>query len=265
MSIHNTLFFSDPRSNLPGRVKRHATNVLVNEMTDDRFTTSSAEVDVDIDISDGTSPTGVDYIFLKYTGDLTSYTVTPMGGSGRAFTRSNVPTEVQNWEGKTVSLEVDGFKHDLYEVPSAVTATSVRMQFTGTNVKIYALMLLELGLEIHANRDWSRIHPVKVDRTGRIHPNPRGGIRKVQPVGAEREKWEYDFTLLSIEGVTEIKYKDWLRWKAVHPNCAMSREFTRFPDEVMLVTFPEFQTRIQPRSERYKGAGDRVPFRIAER
>ena len=47
-----------------------------------------------------------------------------------------------------MSLEVNGFKHDLYEVPSAVTATSVRIQFVGSNLKIYALMVLELGLEI---------------------------------------------------------------------------------------------------------------------
>ena len=164
-----------------------------------------------------------------------------------------------------MSLEVDGFKHDLFELASEMTAESVRLQFTGTNVKIYALMLLELGLEIHANRDWSRIHPVKVDRTGQIHPNPRGGLRKVQPIGAEREKWEYLLTLLSIEGVTEIKYKDFLWWKAAYPNCVMAREFTRFPDEVMFVTFPDSRIRIQPRSDRYKGAGDRVPFRIAER
>ena len=162
-------------------------------------------------------------------------------------------------------LTVDGFKHDLFELSSEMTAESVRIQFTGTNLKIYALMLLEVGLEIHANQDWSRIHPVKVDRTGVLHQNTGGGLSRDAPIGAEREKWEYDLTLLSIDGVTEIVYKDWLRWKAAYPNCAFAREFTRFPDEVMLVTFPQLETRIQPRSDRYKGAGDRVPFRIAER
>ena len=71
MSINNTLFFKDPFSNLPNRVKRHGQNVFVHEMTDDNFDTSSAVADVAIDISDGTNPTAVDYIFLKYTGDLT--------------------------------------------------------------------------------------------------------------------------------------------------------------------------------------------------
>ena len=37
--------------------------------------------------------------------------------------------------------------------------------------------------------------------------------------------------------------------------------FTRFPDEVMLVTFSRVRKRVSNRgSDRYKGAGDRVPF-----
>ena len=85
------------------------------------------------------------------------------------------------------------------------------------------------------------------------------------PIGVEREKWEYDLTLLSIDGVTEILYNDFLAWKEAHPNCGFAREFTRFPEEVLLVTFPDTVTEIQPRSAQYKGAGDRVPFRVVER
>ena len=263
MSIHHTLFFSDPINYVPGRVKRHGASVIVNEMTDNSYRTHATETDIDVDIRDRTGvATGVTHIFLKYRGHLRRYVATP--NSGAPVTRT-VPTEVTNWEGNTVSLEVDGFKHDLFELSAKMTAESVRLQFTGANLEIYALMLLEQGLEIHANRDWSRIHPVKVDRTGVLHQNTGGGLYRDAPIGAEREKWEYDLTLLSIEGTTEILYKDFLRWKAAHPNCAFSREFTRFPDEVMLVTFPQLATRIQPRSDQYKGAGDRVPLRIAER
>ena len=263
MSINNTLFFKDPINYIPGRVKRHGTSVIVNQMTDNSYRTHSTETDIDVDVRDRSSvATGVTHIFLKYQGDLTRYVVTP--NSGSAITRT-VPTEVTNWEGSTVSLEVDGFTHDLFALSSRKTAESVRLQFTGSNLKIYAMMLLEVGLEIDANKDWSRIHPVKVDRTGVLHQNTGGGLYRDAPIGAEREKWEYDLTLLSIDGTTEILYKAFLAWKAAYPNCAFSREFTRFPDEVMLVTFPQLETRIQPRSDLYKGAGDRVPFRVAER
>lgn len=263
MSMHNTLFFKHPINYTPGRVKREGSDVIVNEMTDNSYRTYSTETDVAVDIRDRSgAATDVTHIFLKYQGDMTRYVATPNSGSS---VRRTVPTAVTNWEGKTVSLAVDGFKHDLFELSSKMTAKSVRIQFTGMNLHIYAVMFLALGLEIHANRDWSRINPVKVDRTGVLHQNTGGGLYRDAPIGAEREKWEYDFTLLSIDGTTEILYKDFLRWKAANPNCAMSREFTRFPDEVMLVTFPQLETRIQPRSDRYKGAGDRVPFRIAER
>lgn len=266
MSIHNTLFFKDPVNYISGRVKRHGTSVLVNEMTDNDYTTSSTETDIDVDMRDTAgNATKVTHIFVKYQGNLTSYVATP--NTGPAVTRT-VPTEVTNWEGKTVSLEVDGFKHDLFELSSAMTVESVRLQFTGTNVKVYALMLLELGLEIHANKDWAVENPIKVDRTGRIHPNSRGGLRRVQQIGADREKWEYELSLISNPDPnygSMIRYKAFLAWKEPNPNCAFSREFTRFPDEVMLVTFPQLEIRIQPNSGTWKEGGETLPIRVAER
>ena len=264
MTLHNTLFFKDPVNYQPGRVRRHGTSVIINAATDNSYETFTTEADLDIDISDGSSPTAVTHLFLKYKGAITTYTITPLGGTGSPFTRT-VPTEVQNWEGNTVSLEVDGYKHDLFEVPSGVTGTSLRLQLTGAGVQLYNLFVLELGLEINANGGFSRIHPVEVDRTGRVHRFPRGGLRYVEQIGASRNKWEYDLTLLSIAGETEILYKDLLRWISAYPNCAFAREFTRKPDEVMLVAFPQLEKRIQPRSDLYKEAGDRVPFRVAER
>lgn len=264
MSIHNTHFFLDPVNYQPGRVMRQGTTVIVNEMTDNSYRTFSTEQDIAVNIADRLgNPTAVTHLFLKYQGDLTSYVATPTGGTGAPFTRT-VPTEVTNWEGNTVSLEVDEYKHDLFEVPSGVTGTSLRLQFTGTEVRIFNLFVLESGLEINANGGFSRIHPVEVDRTGVIHQNTDGGLYYDDPIGATRNKWEYDLVLLST-AATEFPYKDLLRWISAYPNCAFAREFTRKPDEVMLVTFPQLEKRIQPRSNLYKGAGDRVPFRVAER
>ena len=260
MSINNTLFFSDPKSNISGRVKLHNTNVLIHEMTDDNFATSSAAADVDIDISDGTSPTAVDYIFLKYTGDLMSYAVTPTGGVGSAFLRNNVPTTVQNWEGSTVSLEVDGFKHDLYEVPSDVTATSVRMQFVGTGVRIVQLMVLSFVFELEANDGFTQMDFQKVDRLGRVHPNANGGVRSVSPIVVYRRKYEGSYTYQF-----GYRYADEFMGMADHHrNHAFVQEFSRHPARVWLACFGP-----DPLSGRYfteiKPNGEEIQFQILER
>ena len=270
MSIHNTLFFRDCINYIPGRITRHGASVIINEMSDNNYKTFSTESDINVNMRDlAGNATRITHIFAKYTGVLDQFVGTPTGGSGTAFTRQ-VPTEVTNFEGTTVSLEVDGYKHDLYELQTPITATDVRLQFTGTNVQICALMLLDLGLEINANGDFSRILPHKNDRTGQIHEGTRGGVRYVPRIGAAREKWEYDLTLLSIDDpdpgiATYILYKAFLAWREVNRNCFFAREFTRFPDEVMPVTLPDRRTTIEPRSQRHKSVGDRVPFQVWER
>ena len=42
--------------------------------------------------------------------------------------------------------------------------------------KIVEVMLLEFGLEIDANSDFTQINPDFVDREGVVHPYPGGGI-----------------------------------------------------------------------------------------
>ena len=265
MSIHNALFFTDPRSNLPGRVKRHGMNVVVNQMTDDDFNTSSGELDIDVDISDGASPTRVDYIFLKYTGTLTAYTVTPSGGSGGAFTRESVPSVVKNAEGGDVPLLFDGYKHDLYEVPDTVTARSVRIEFSGTGVGIVVLMVLELGYEVNANQDFSRILPYRNDRAGNFETTPLGGARRSPSLGGAREKLEYDLTAMFIPDMNSLSAREWLAWRGRNHNCGFSREFTRYPEQVMLATFPDLRVSTPYRHPRYKGAGVNSQFQLWER
>ena len=270
-SLHNTLFFRDCINYIPGRITRQGASVIVNEMSDNNYKSFSTESDINVNMRDTAgNATRITHIWAKYQGDLDRYIGTPTGGRGAAFTRRPVPTEVTNYEGSTVSLEVDGYKHDLFELETPITAADIRLQFTGTDVHIYALMLLELGLEINANGDFSRIIPHKNDRTGQIHENQRGGVKYVPPIGAEREKNEYDLTLLSIDDLdpgiaTNILYKAFLAWREANRNCFFAREFTRFPDEVMPVTLPDRRTTIEPRSQRHKSVGDRVPFQVWER
>ena len=166
VTLHNSLFFKEPLNYEDGRVALRGTPTKIIEMTDNDYETFSRAANVDIDMSDsGGNATPVNYVVIKYKGDLKTYRFTPTGGTGSGFTRT-LPSEITTYEGGSVSVDVNGFKHDLFPLPTQVTATSVHIEFIGTDVEIYALMLLELGIEIDANLDYLDMSFDKVDRVG---------------------------------------------------------------------------------------------------
>ena len=265
MSINNVIFFRDCINYQAGRITEHGTTTIISEMSDNSYSTYSSQNDIDINMEDASgSPTKIDAIFLKYTGSISQYIFTPSGGTGSAFTRT-VPTTVDTYEGTTTSLEIGGFKHDLYELTTDTTATSVRMQFTGTP-SICALMLLESGVEITTNgtgRSFSRIVPVRVDRTGSLRRMPNGGIRRVQPIGATRRKWEVDLQIEFRRNAT-LTAKDFTYWQERNENCVFANEFSRNPDEVYPAAFMDLEMA-SPYRTLWKPQGKRIAFRIGER
>ena len=103
MSIHNTLFFKNPINYISGRMKRHGTSVIVNKMTDNRYTTFSTEADIDIDMSRGVDATAIDAIFIKYQGTLTELHCHADGGFWErlhAGGRSQRGAELGRWDGE---------------------------------------------------------------------------------------------------------------------------------------------------------------------
>ena len=265
MALSNVIFFRDPVNYQDGRITEHGTTTIISEMSDNSYSTYSSQNDIDINMEDANgSPTTVDAVFIKYQGNLSSYVFTPTGGAGSAFTRT-VPTTIDTYEGTTTSLEIDGFTHDLYELTTDTTATSVRMQFTGTP-SIYALMLLESGVEITTNgtgRSFSRIVPVRVDRTGSLRRMPNGGIRRVQPIGATRRKWEVDLQIEFRRNAT-LTAKDFTYWQERNENCVFANEFSRNPDEVYPASFMDLEMA-SPYRTLWKPQGKRIAFRIGER
>ncbi|MXW07561.1 MAG: hypothetical protein F4Z87_05475, partial [Gammaproteobacteria bacterium] len=110
----------------------------------------------------------MDAVFVKGIG-IEGHSATPTGGSGSGYSNRRMPATVKNWEGTDVNTLVNGFQHDLYLLDAHFTATSVRLTFTGTDVKIAEVMLLEFGISIDANGDFTEINADFVDRSGEIH------------------------------------------------------------------------------------------------
>ena len=260
ITLHNSLFFKNPLNYLPGRVTQYGTSNLIIEMTDNTYRTFSNETDVDMDVSDAQgNPTRITHIFIK-AKHLQRYAFTPIGGTGTGFTGRILPTHIANYEGRDTRTRISGFQHDLYELPSAVTATSARLEFVGPNVEIYAVMLLDLGWQLKANAQFTQIEFNKVDRTGSLNQNPTGRTRRGTPFAGSRFKWEGLYTAIFRDAVLA----EFHAWIEKNPNFAFAMEFSRYPARVFPATFPAFRL---PNGYRtlVKSNGEWTQFRVAER
>ena len=161
-SLHNTLIFRACKHfslDYGGRVTKRGATTVIPEISDNDFLTYSGVRDMDINISESGNPTRVDAFYLM-SKNVTRHIGTPTGGSGSGWTNRDIPETVQNYQGEDVDTTVDGFQHDLYLLPTHFTATSVRLRFQGRGIQIYELMLLELALELDANKtDFTEIKP----------------------------------------------------------------------------------------------------------
>ena len=259
MTLHSSLFFKSPQNYIPGRVQEHGTTNLVTEMTDNDYRTFSDQTHIDINITDAQgNPTTITHIFAKLKGQNIAYGLVPIGGTGTGFTGRQIPVTVRNYEGSEVRTIVSGFQHELYELPSPITATNVEMEFTGTDVQIHALMLLELGWEINANQRYRGINFNKVDRTGSLRENPTGRTRRNPSFNRTRFKWDALYTAI----FRDRRAPEFMKWKEENPNCAFAQEFSRYPARVYPAAFSLRMSHGY--LGKVKSQGEFVQFRISE-
>ena len=265
-SMHNALFFKECINYFDdgGRVSVHGdpTN-LVRAASDNNYRTFTREKDLVLNIAVGGNPTRVDAIFVKGI-DIEGHSAEPNGGTGVGYSNRMMPATVKNWEGTEVSTVVAGFQHDLYLLDQHFTATNVRLTFTGANAKIVEVMLLEFGLEIDANSDFTQINPDFVDREGVVHPYPGGGIAYDTPIRNQRDKWEIDYVARIVPGKTLIQTpEEFLYWRSDNRNHVHAMEPSRFPLLVFPATFVRKSVPVRYRTDD-KLAGEVLNFRVAE-
>lgn len=239
---------------------------VIPEVSDNDFLTYSGVRDMDINISENGAATRVDAFFLK-SKNVTRHTGTPSGGSGSGWSNRNVLATVKNFKKKTVNTTVDGFQHDLYLLSSSFTATSVRLRFQGRGIQIYELMLLELALELDANRsDFVAINPRDTERqVSELDSNPSGAVRHQLGYGGHRKRRVINFTLEMIPGVSDVENPDeFLYFMEKNTRIVFAEAFTETPEYVYPAIFGSKRVPVRYRSD-YKPAGYHVPFRVMER
>lgn len=265
-SLNNCLFFKECANYFDdgARVSVHGdpTN-LVRAVADNNYKTFTREKDLVINIAVNGQPTRVDAIFVKGI-DIEGHSAEPTGGSGSGYSNRQMPSTLRNWEGTEVSTIVNGFQHDLYLLDGHFTATSVRLTFTGANAKIVEVLLLEFGLEIDANSDFTQINPDFVDRTGVVHPDAGSGIAYDSPIGEDRDKWEIDYVVKVVPGKTSLQTpEDFLYWRSENKNHVFAMEPSRFPWRVFPAVFVRKRVPVRYRTDDKTG-GEILNFRVAE-
>ena len=264
--LQSTLFFKPSITYESDRVKVHGTNIIVREMTDNNYETFSSENDVEINTAnaDGNHPTTIHFIALK-TKKVERFSFFPSGGSGTGFMNREMPTRFVATGGEDIPTVVNGFQHELYPLPEPVTATEVRLQFHGTDIEIYAVMLLELIAEIR-DGEFLDILPDKVDRTGEIIEFPDGGVDRGDVIGAERWKWETEYVLQVLPSVTSFDTVPAVRkFISDHPHIVHAEEPARHPERIYPAVQASFEITDELQSKRgYQTSGSIVPFTVAE-
>ena len=265
-SLHNALFFKECVNYFDdgARVSVHGNpSELVRAVADNNYKTFTREKDLVINIAVGGNPTRVDAIFVKGQ-DIEGHSAEPTGGTGSGYSNRMMPATVKNWEGTEVSTVVAGFQHDLYLLDPHFTATSVRLTFTGADAKIVEIMLLEFGLEIDANADFTQINPDFVDRTGVVHPDAGDGIAYSPSIGDGRDKWQVDYVVRVVPGKTLLETpEDFLYWRSDNRNHVHAMEPSRFPLRIFPSVFMRKSVPIRYRTDS-KTSGEILSFRVAE-
>ena len=180
-----------------------------------------------------------------------------------------LPGTVQNDSGDTVPITVDGFQNDLHSLWDAENtakpkAKSVTLTFTGSNIRIYNVLVLDRLLSLNANGGFSRIEYDSLD-IGSYETDLRGNRSYVPALGGTRDKWLVNLTLDSRRTATERDTiaDELLFFMRRSKHFVFAPEYHRYPDRIFIAGWGDAQTAIRYIS-RWKGAGRKISFSVRE-
>lgn len=197
------LFFNDCRHLNNNRVTR-SDGSIDYDATDNDFQTYSEATELTFDVSlENGDPSHTTHIFLKSTG-ITAYAVQTRIGNTWATQQTVTPDQrtYRGWDNSLVKLD------------TTLTATQIRLVFTGTDIKIAEVMLLE-----HAGGlvSMSDLLPIKRDRTGVVQQTQSGTVERTKTEPTSRFKWQLNFS--AVFGHNNSHFlEDFLDWINANPN-----------------------------------------------
>ena len=139
---------------------------------------------------DVTHLTRTSHIYLISSG-VTSYTLSvPTGfGTGDAITRT-LPEHVTTPQGDTVPILHDEKQHDLHTLSTPLNVRALDFTFTGTSIKIYQILLLDLALALNADSQFVQIVPTQRNPLAGTYETTLGTRYPWHGYLGKRWKWE---------------------------------------------------------------------------
>jgi len=216
-------------------------------------------------------------------------TNTFMGATGTDYV--NILSTVENYEGRKVSIDTDGYQNFLYKLETPIENKFVEVtvnKVTGADqVEVFEIMLLNERLTLGANDTFTEIQYRLSDRSSIIKKDLAERITKVP--GVNQDRWKYDVDYVSLfhaediypkskrdedgniisprtyEQGYETKYNRLLNFikDRNSNNFVFSGEYTRYPERVYPATFPNPDMQLSFLSQS-KSTGERVGFTVME-
>lgn len=200
------------------------------------------------------------HIYLISSG-VTTYTCSvPTGfGTGANVTRT-LPEHVTTPQGEQIPILQDDKQHDLFTLPSPLSVRALDFAFTGTNVKIYQILLLDLKFSLNADSRFIQIAPTLVPPEGGVFTSTTGTRQRWTTNPDNRWKWEvaYGARYLGIEDYTELT-----RFIQATLHFTFAQEYRRHPERVYPAFFKNRLITLNLIS-RFKGAATEILFEVAE-
>ena len=219
-----------------------ATRTAITSIADNNYNTSSDATTFTFKTHQilASQSTQITHVFVKCSGVVSYEISVPTGmGTGTTETRT-LPSTVNNAEGEPISITVGDWQNDLFKLTAPFNATEVQIIFTGTDVKIAEVMLLNLVLDFPQSH-YFEITPTKTDRRGGLHENTSGGITRFSAANGRRSKWSIDY---DAQFTAPYGYRDLLDFFERYDNFVFEMEYSRYPDRVFPAVFENFDIEL---------------------
>lgn len=289
-SFHDCIIFKYPINYIDEERNQESTdrNNIIQAIQDNNYSTFSDETSYKIVISTSIlssgSPSGprtpITHIFIK-SKNVDSMTPTFISGQNiDTISQFTFPSTIRSYGGMDVRIDHDGYQNILYKVPALTTgipqATEVQLDFTGTGVEIYEVMILEEAIRLNGNGSkddygFTEIGWKISDRSSILQKDIADRITKVSGLNEDRWKWDIDYkvtftgeSLYQLDSDLDI-YNNLINFLTNRQNnqFVVAGEYSRKPARVAPYAIPSPEI---PDSfiDRYKDAGEELVFQFIE-